>query len=114
MGWIAGGSVIQQQIIALYDAGVLTPTILDAIMKPFDGSDADTAGFDNTLVAKNGKSVEEIICMVMEYGAYVYAVEQLPKDAWLKKLKPQDRNFAKSEVGYRLFNKFWHKRWNIN
>ena len=113
MGWCQGGSIIQNQVITLYDAGVLTPNILDAIMKPFEGSDADTAGFHAGVTAKDGKGVEEIICLVMQPNEYAEAVEKLPSDHWLLSMKPEERSFENSEVGYRLFDSIWRIRWEI-
>ena len=113
MGWCQGGSIIQSQVISLYDAGILTPNLLDAIMKPFMGSDADTAGFHVNTVAKDGKGVEEIICMVMQPKEYAEAVEKLSADPWLLRMKPEERSFEHSEVGYYLFDSIWRIRWEI-
>lgn len=113
MGWCQGGSIIQQQVIALYDVDLLTSQILDTIMKPFEGTDADTAGFYNNIVAKDGKGVEEIICMVMKPKEYAEAVEKLPSDPWLLGMKPEERSFENSEVGYHLFDSIWRIRWEI-
>ena len=113
MGWIQGGEIIQQQVIALYDAGILTPQILDIIMSPFEGTDADTAGFYSDVVAKDGKSVEEIICMVIEPNKYVEAVKHLPTDPWLNRLTEKLRTFGNSEAGYHLFDSIWRERWKV-
>lgn len=113
MGWCQGGTIIQQQVISLYNEGLLTPYILDAIMKPFEETDADTAGFQANFVAKDGKGVEEIICSVIEPTKYVEALKKLPTDLWLLGMKPEERNFENSEVGYHLFDSIWRNRWKI-
>ncbi len=107
MGWNAGGTVVEAQIIGLYNKKLLTPEILDVIMEPFKETDCDTAGFYN-LKADDGKDVYEIICMVMQPEKYKEVFENLVfTDDKCEQI------FINSENGYDLWFSIWRGMWDI-
>ena len=113
MGWIAGGSAVQSQVIAMYNAGLLSPAILDTMMEPFKETDCDTAGFHADVSADDGKTVEEIICLIMKPEEYMVVIQSLKDDPWLQTMEPEKRTFDNSEAGYQLFDSIWFGMWNI-
>lgn len=64
MGWNDGWRIAEEQLIALHDLGVLTLPVLDAVMKPFGGTDIDEGGLAYR-TAKDGKDVFEICIELM-------------------------------------------------
>ena len=119
MGWNEGGRVFEEQIIALYDAGLLTPGILDTIAAPFKETDCDTGGF-RELESKDGLVAEMIICKVMDPEGYEDAIRHptYPR----KYLKDLDWKIAdmtdvekwhNNNKAYDLFRKIWSERWGI-
>ena len=103
MGWNKGYSIIEQQIVGLYDLGVLTKDALEIIMQPFCNSDIDSGG-SNNLKSKDGKTVEDIICFVMEPEEYQEAVNNFVPD-------PEEPDW--NEKLYNLCNKIIKNRWGI-
>ena len=70
MGWNQGYTIVESQVVSLYDLGVLnSKEILKTLLKPFSDQDVDSGGSYN-LRAKDGKSFEEIICFFMEPEKY--------------------------------------------
>lgn len=119
MGWNAGGRVFEEQIIALYDADLLTPEILDRIAEPFKETDCDTGGFRD-LTTKDGLNAAMVICKVMEPAAYRDAIEDPKLDmSYIKSLglKPENMSDRKkwdyNDKGYDLFRKIWSETWGI-
>lgn len=52
-------SIVEEQIVKLYDAGLLTLPVLDILCEPFRGSDIDSGGSQD-LESKDGKSMDQI------------------------------------------------------
>ena len=105
MGWNIGGYILEQQIIDLYDKNLLTANILDSVMTPFCNTDCDTAGFKNKL-SRDGKCVEEIICLTMCPEKYNEIKNNLTH-------KGVSRIFVCSVEGYALWKDIWENRWGI-
>lgn len=63
MGWNQGYTVLEAQTIALYDLGVLTPEVINALCAPFRDTDIDSGGARG-LRAKNGLSFEDVLLAV--------------------------------------------------
>lgn len=52
-------TVIEQQVVSLYDLGVLTLPVLDALCEPFRRTDIDSGGLCG-LTSKDGKDLSQI------------------------------------------------------
>jgi hypothetical protein len=63
MGWNQGYTVLEAQTIALYDLGVLTPEVINALCAPFRNTDIDSGG-SRGLRTKDGRSFEDILLAV--------------------------------------------------
>lgn len=74
MGWGEGYRIMEQQVICLYDKGLLNKEILDSIMEPFKNTDIDLVGSQD-LKANDGKSADDIICFIMEPEKYQEIIE---------------------------------------
>lgn len=74
MGWSSGFTIIEDQIIGLYDIGVLNKAVLEAVMDPFVGLDVDFGGFRN-VKARDSKNIIDIICEIYEPEKYLKALE---------------------------------------
>ncbi|MBU7006343.1 hypothetical protein [Phosphitispora fastidiosa] len=89
MGWNQGYTIMEQQVVALHDAGILTKEVLNALMEPFRDTDIDHGGCYD-LKSKDGKTADEIIVFIMEPEKYQKAVESfIPEnlnDPYNKKL----------------------------
>lgn len=89
MGWNIAYTIMEQQVVSLYDAGILTKDVLNGLMQPFYGTDIDSGGSRN-LKSKDGKSAEDIICYIMEPEKYREATEGFVPDPeqpdWNEKL----------------------------
>jgi hypothetical protein len=70
---------MEQQVVSLYDKGVLTKDVLNTLMQPFCGSDIDSGGSQN-LKTKDGKSADDVICFIMESERYREATENFAPD----------------------------------
>jgi hypothetical protein len=89
MGWNKGYTIMESQVVSLYDMGVLTKEVLNATMQPFCDSDIDHGGSCD-LKSKDGKSADDIICFIMEPDKYREATENFVPDPeepdWNEKL----------------------------
>lgn len=103
MGWNKGYSIMEKQIVGLYDLGVLTKDVLEIIMQPFCNSDIDSGG-SNNLKSKDGKTAEDIICFVIEPEKYQEAVSNFVPD-------PKEPGW--NEELYNLYNEIIESRWGI-
>lgn len=103
MGWNSGYTVMEEQIVTLYDEKLLTKDILMAIMSPFKETDVDSGGSQD-LRSKDGKSAENIICFIVEPEKYNKAIEEFVPD-------PEDPEW--NESLYDLFTEIAHREWNI-
>lgn len=74
MGWNSGYAIMEQQVISFYDKGLLTRDILNTLMTPFCNTDIDSGGSQD-LKSQDGKSAEEIMCMIMEPEKYQKAID---------------------------------------
>lgn len=59
MGWNEAYTIVEEQIVNLYDLGVLTLPVLDALCEPFRDTDIDSGG-SRDLKSKDGKGMERI------------------------------------------------------
>lgn len=68
MGWNYGWTIMQEQVIGLYDllGESFTKKVCKAIMKPFYETDFDEGGKDYNLFSKDGKSEEQIVVEAMQ------------------------------------------------
>lgn len=64
MGWNEGYTVMERQVISLYDAGALSPETLKTILEPYRGTDIDHGGCMN-LRTKDGKSADDVILSLL-------------------------------------------------
>lgn len=60
MGWNQGYTVLEAQIMGLHNGGVLTATVLRALLNPFEGTDIDRGGCRG-LKTKDGKTADDLI-----------------------------------------------------
>jgi len=74
MGWNEGYSIMEVQVINLYNEGILTKNVLKGLMEPFRDSDIDRGG-SHDLKSKDGKTADEIIISVMEPEKYQEAAD---------------------------------------
>lgn len=103
MGWNEGYRIMEQQVVTLYDAGLLNKDVLNALVEPFRNSDIDHGGSQD-LKAKDGKSADEIICFIMEPEKYKEAVENFVPD-------PKDPEF--NEKLYDLYMTITRQEWGF-
>ena len=112
MGWNIAYEIAEQQVIALYNKGLLTAPVLDALWEPFIGSDIDTAGGQN-LKAFDGLNVEQIICKTLEPDDYKDVIQH---PVWYNGEEPGTDGFdpwSSNERVYDLFyEKIWSTRWH--
>lgn len=92
---------MEQQVISLYDMGVLTKEVLNYTMQPYYGTDIDSGGSRN-LKAKDGKGVEEIICLIMEPERYKEATENFIPDP-----KEPNYNGKLDDMWYEITRREW-------
>ena len=112
MGWNSGYAIMENTVITVYDAGVLTKEILDRLMDPFKNTDCDSGG-SRGLVAKDGLGVKEIICKVMEPEKY-QAVLDNPQ--WYEGEEPGTENhhrWRSSKAAYALSLSIWCEQWGM-
>lgn len=81
MGWSSGFTIIEDQIIGLYDIGVLNKAVLEAVIEPFIGLDVDFGGFRNVRTS-DGKNIVDIICEIYEPEKYLKALEKSRYDEY--------------------------------
>jgi len=103
MGWNEGYTIMEQQVITLYDAGLLNKDVLNALMEPFRDSDIDHGG-ERGLRSKDGKSADDIICFIIEPEKYREVTENFIPDPecpdWNEKL-------------YDLYNEITRREWGF-
>ncbi len=80
MGWNAGYTIIEQQVVAAYDSGALTPALLTAMLDPLRGRDVDHGGCRN-LRTKDGLSADEVIISLLCTPAAVVEIARLKAEA---------------------------------
>lgn len=103
MGWNEGYTIIEEQVISLYDLGILNKEILNALIKPFCNRDVDSGG-SRDLKAKDGKSFENIVCFIMNLEKYNEAIKDFIPDP-----KEPDWN----EALYDLYSEVTRKEWGF-
>lgn len=101
MGWSQGFTIMEQQVVDLYDAGALNKEVLHAVMKPFYNTDIDSGGSQN-LKAHDGKSVEEIVCFIMEPEKYQEALSSFVPDQ-----DEPDYNGKLHDLWYEITRREW-------
>lgn len=69
MGWNTGWSIMEETVVNVYDTGALTLSVLEAILKPYKGTDMDMGGHSD-LRAKDGKGLFEIVLLLMKPEVY--------------------------------------------
>jgi len=69
MGWNRGYTVMEKQVVGLYDLGVLTKDVLCGVMEAFRNTDIDHGGCYD-LRSNDGMSADEIVVKVMEPERY--------------------------------------------
>lgn len=106
MGWNAGYTIMEHTVVTLYDKGLLTAEILDAVMEPYKGKDCDSGGSAD-LKAKDGLGVEEIICKTMEPEKYKDVIENP------KYYEGEKECWKSNERAYDLFQSIWSGNWGI-
>lgn len=112
MGWNAGYTIMEAQVIALYDKGVLTAELLDTVMEPYKYTDCDEGGSKN-LKTKDGLPVELVICKVMKPDEYQKAIDNPDwKDLPYQYDKSLD-NWANNEKLWDLYWSIWNGMWEI-
>lgn len=107
MGWNAGYTIMEETVIRVYNAGMLTRDLLELLMEPYKGTDCDSGGSKN-LKAKDGLGVEEIICKVMEPEKYQDVIEN-PKPYY----ENEPDEWSNNERAYDLFWSIWNGHWDI-
>lgn len=89
MGWNFAYKIMEEQVVNLYNLGLLNMNILNGLMKPFIESDIDHGGSCD-LKANDGKSADDIICYIMEPERYREAMGNFIPDSndlgWNEKL----------------------------
>ena len=103
MGWNSGYTIYEKQIIALYNSGTLTKEVLNEAMEPFRDSDIDRGG-SYDLRSKDGKSADNIVCLVMEPEKYKAATENFVPD-------PEDPDW--NEALYKLWIEITRREWGL-
>jgi hypothetical protein len=103
MGWNTGYTIMESQVVSLYDKGVLNKDVLNAIMEPFRDSDIDSGG-SMELKAKDGKSADNIICFIMEPEKYNEAIKDFVPD-------PEEPDW--NEKLYDLCEEITRREWNF-
>ena len=104
MGWNQGYTIVESQVVSLYDLGVLnSKEILKTLLEPFNDQDVDSGG-SNDLRAKDGKSLEDIICFFMEPEKYQAVLDAVGADA-----DEYERNIAV----YELYSDIAHREWRF-
>ncbi|MGE5631355.1 MAG: hypothetical protein ACM3TR_09700 [Caulobacteraceae bacterium] len=103
MGWNEGYRIMEQQVVSLYDAGLLNKNVLNTLMQPFCDTDIDHGGSED-LKSKDGKSADDIICFIMEPEKYQEATENFIPD-------PKDPDW--NEKLYDLYREITRREWNF-
>jgi hypothetical protein len=98
----------EASVVACYDKGVLDSELLDALSKPYGGSDIDSGGSEN-LTAKDGLDVEEIICKVL--GVTLPAYPNLPKDHLTWDAAQETLNEKYWDERYEAVHRIQNYRW---
>ncbi len=101
MGWDEGYRIMEAQVVALYDKGVLTKKVLSALMEPFKDSDIDHGGCRD-LKSKDGKTADEIIISTMEPEKYQQAI-----DGFIPDEKNDGYNEKLDDLWYEITQKEW-------
>ena len=108
MGWSSAGNIVSEQTISLYNANKLDKEALEAIIKPYIGTDCDTDTFYDK--ANDGKDVHEIICLTILPEEYKKVKNNL---IFAENTPPEDKFFVNSNNGTDLFNKIWREMWKM-
>lgn len=68
MGWNVGWSMMQDQVISIYDllGENFTPDVCKAILMPYTGTDYDSGGKDYNKRSKDGKTEEQIVVETLD------------------------------------------------
>ena len=103
MGWNEGYTIMEQQVVTLYDAGLLNKESLNALMQPYCNTDIDHGG-SYDLKAKDGKSADNIVCFIMEPEKYREAIESFVPD-------PEDPEY--NEKLYDLWYEITRREWKF-
>lgn len=111
MGWNAGYTVLEKQVIELYNNDLLTKDVLACVIEPFKETDCDHGGSYN-LVAKDGLFADEIMLKVWNPESYKHFLDEIGSDFSSK----EDRLDAigNSDTFYELFwDEIWNGEWHI-
>lgn len=117
MGWNEGFRIAEEQVVSLYNKGLLTPDVLDTLMEPFKETDCDTGGSQG-LEAKDGLSFEMIVCKTMkseEYKELLNVLGEAEPDSGEQTYRSRisDDEWDNSDEAYELFDTIWNGMWGI-
>ncbi len=123
MGWNSGYTIVEKQVIGVYDLSVLTKEVLETIIEPFRGTDIDAGGGRN-LKSKDGKTFEEIVieflCPVnlkLEFDSLSkLAIECNAEIASVNNWESAKDKFTTKEKFLEALNIFWKlqdMRWDL-
>jgi len=104
---------MERSLISLYDTGVLTKTVLEAVMEPYKETDCDSGGSFN-LRTNDGLGVEQVICKIMEPEKYDSV---LKNPAWYEGEEPEsghNHGWDSNRAGKDLFWSIWNGHWGIS
>ena len=106
MGWKQGYTILESQVVNLYDKGLLTKEILYTLVIPFKGTNCDIGGSQD-LISKDKLSFPQIVCKTLYPKEYEDAMKN-PK--WHPNESPEELGeyhiFSNSK-----FNNIWYKIW---
>jgi hypothetical protein len=103
MGWNAAYTIVEAQVVGIYNLGVLNKEILEQIVKPFRGTDIDSGG-SRDLKTKDEKSFEDVVIELL-------CPEKLKQEYFAMKQKIIDTNaeLATNHEYEKVKNKFSSK-----
>lgn len=109
MGWNKGYKILENTVVAVYNAGVLTAELLDKIAEPFKETDCDCGGGQG-LKSKDGLNMAQIICKTMYPKEYEKIMNEGKNR--MPDLSPEEI-WDESEEAENLFDKVWYKDWKM-
>ena len=103
MGWNDGYTIWEHMIITLYDRGLLTKDLLQALADPFKNRDIDHGG-SRDLTAEDGSNADEIVVKIMEPEAFAEISKDKPyiKD-WRECIGDEEKMDALGEYHDKIY-----------
>lgn len=83
MGWNTGWTIMEEQIMSLYELGSLSQPVLKAVLRPFVGTDVDEGGSSYPM-SEDGKSFWQIVVEIM-FPEYIPAGDPEDGDVYSDK-----------------------------